>query len=135
MESLNSDMVRNSFNKKLFSSHGIRGTVQQKIAFATTYLLSKIWYVSQSIMLDDKMLKDIDKKVRDFVYVGENERPVQAVVYRTKEYGGLGLTCPMTKARAFILRNTMKAWKKRYESDLEYLISVSYTHLTLPTKA
>ena len=122
LESLNSDMVRNSFNKKLFSSHGIRGTVQQKIAFATTYLLSKIWYVSQSIMLDEKMLKEIDKKVRDFIYAGENERPVQAVVYRPTEYGGLGLTCPMTKARAFILRNTMKVWKRRDENDKEYVI-------------
>ena len=119
LESLNSEMVRNSFNKKLFSSYGIRGTVQQKIAFARTFLLSKIWYVSQSIMLEDGMLKDIDKKVRDFIYAGENERPVQALVYRPKEYGGLGLTCPMTKARAFILRNTVKAWKRRGAKDYD----------------
>ena len=34
----------------------------------------------------------------------------------------MGLTCPLTKARAFILRNTMKAWKRRDESGQEYAI-------------
>ena len=78
--------------------------------------------MSQSIILDEKRLRDIDKMVRDFIHAGENERPVQALVYRPKEYGGLGLTCPMTKARAFLLRNTMKAWKKREENGEEYVI-------------
>ena len=119
LEKINTDMVKESVFKKLFSSYGIRGTVMQKIYFVNTFILSKIWYAGQSIMLEEKVLRDIDKKIRKFIHVGENERPVQALVYRQKEFGGLGLHCPMTKSRALLVKNMLKAWKILEENDIQ----------------
>ena len=80
-------------------------------------MYSKVWYTAQSIMLDEKMLKELDKRIRNFIHAGENERPVQALVYREKEYGGLGLICPVTKSRAFLVKSMYKQWKKMGEAE------------------
>ena len=133
LEKLNSDMVKENVLVQLHGAYGMRGTVMQKVHFANSIVMSKIWYTAQSIQLEEKMLKEIDKKIRDFIHAGENERPVQAVVYRPKEVGGLGLICPLTKARAFTVKSMYKEWKmseteqERYPlygkiSDLETIL-------------
>ena len=110
LEQVNSEMVKESALHQLYGAYGMRGTVMQKIYYVNTFILSKIWYVAQTIMLEVKMLKELDKKMRNFIHAGENERPVQALVYRPKDLGGLGLICPVTKSKAFLLKNMYKEW-------------------------
>ena len=50
------------------------------------------------------------KRVLQFLYTGENERPVRAVNFRMKEQGGLGLIHPVWKARAFLVKNMIKEY-------------------------
>ena len=119
LEKINSDLVKDSVLKKLYSSNGIRGTVMQKVQFVNSFILSKIWYVSQTICLEVETLKYIDKLIRRFIHAGENERPVQALVYREKTYGGLGLICPLKKARAFFIKNMFLQWEKSLQIDAQ----------------
>ena len=105
LEQLNTDSVRNKVFQKLFASEGIRGTVLQKVRFANTYLLSKIWYVSQIFILEKSILIDIDRRICNFIFAGVNERPVRAICYRPKEMAGLNLTCVLNKSRTFMVKN------------------------------
>ena len=105
LEHLNTDLVKKKVLQKLFASEGIRGTVLQKIRFANTYLLSKIWYVSQIFILEKSMLMEIDRRIRNFIFAGENERPVRAICYRPSEMAGLNLTCVVNKSRTFMVKN------------------------------
>jgi hypothetical protein len=117
LEEINSKLVKEKVESQLYSTYGVRGTVKQKIEFVNTYMYSIIWYTAQSILLEEKMLKELDKKIRNFIHAGENERPVQALVYRPKEYGGLGLICPVTKSRAFLVKSMYRSWKKLEENE------------------
>ena len=56
------------------------------------------------VKLDSKILNGILKKALNFVYAGENERPVNQLNFRNKAQGGLGLINPIVKARHFWLR-------------------------------
>ena len=114
LEQVNSEYVKNKVLGKLFAASGIRGTVLQKTVYAITFLLSKVWYVAQSIMLLESMLKELDQKITKFIYVGQNERPVRALLYRPKELGGLQLICVSTKARSFMVKSML-----RQQEDLD----------------
>ena len=68
-------------------------------------MFSKIWYLAQCFKLDNKMLEKILAKALDFIYAGENERPVRALNFRPNDLGGLGLIHPKIKAKAFLIKN------------------------------
>ena len=86
----------------------MRGTPLQKAAYSNTYIFSKIWYVAQSIKLEASVLKKITQKILNFIWAGQNERPVRALNFRSKELGGLGLMCPATKAKSLLLKSMFK---------------------------
>ena len=87
---------------------GMRGTPLQKAAYANTYIFAKLWYVAQTIKLDQNIMKKITQKVLNFIWAGQNERPVRALNFRAKYLGGLGLMCPSTKSKAFLIKNMFK---------------------------
>ena len=51
------------------------------------------------------------KRAFDFIYAGENERPVRALNFRDKSLGGLGLINPLIKAKALLMKNMIKEFK------------------------
>ena len=113
LEQVNSENVWNKVLKKLYAATGIRGTVIQKTIYANVFLLSKVWYVAQSIILDPKMLMELDKKINNFIFAGENERPVRAIVYRSRVNAGLQLICVMTQARALMAKGMLQQQMER----------------------
>ena len=44
----------------------------------------------------------------NFIWAGQNERPVNALNFRPKELGGLGLMCPETKGRSLLHKSMAK---------------------------
>ena len=117
MEELNSKLVAQNFHNAIQKSYGIKGTLFQKVYFVNTYLFSKLWYTAQAIKLDKKTLENLLRKAMEFIYSGENERPVKAINFRPKQLGGLGLTHPVIKARALLVKNMYKDFLK-YECDI-----------------
>ena len=81
------------------------------------YILSKIWYVAQTIKLESDVLKKITQKVLNFVWAGQNERPVRALNFRSKDLGRLGLVCPATKSKALLLKSMGKDFAN-YENQI-----------------
>ena len=113
LEQVNSENIKNKVLKKLFAASGIRGTILQKTVYANVFLLSKVWYVTQSIILDSKMLMELDRQIRRFIFAGENERPVQPILYRSRAAGGLQLICACTKARSFMVKGMLEQQEEK----------------------
>ena len=108
LEKINSELVFKSFNDKLHASYGIRGTILQKVYFVNTYLFSKLWYVAQCFMIEKKIITKILKIALNFIYAGENERPVRVMNFRHKVSGGLGLIDPNIKCMALFIRTRLR---------------------------
>ena len=108
LEKCNSKEVFDVVNNHIMGKFSMRGTPLQKAAYANTYILSKIWYVAQTIKLDQTIMKKITQKVLNFIWAGQNERPVRALNFRAKCLGGLGLMCPNTKSKALLIKNMFK---------------------------
>ena len=95
LEILNMNLVAQNFYNSLQRAYVVRGTILQKVYYVNTYLLSKLWYTSQAFKLDEKIINKMLSKALDFIYSGENERPVRALNFRPTELGGLGLINPI----------------------------------------
>ena len=101
LEEVNGEKVKDAVFTALHGSHGVRGTPLQKTHHVNSNILSKLWYTGSTILLEKKLLVEIDKAMRKFIFAGQNERPVQAICYREKEDEGLGLICPLMKSKFF----------------------------------
>ena len=105
IDKLNTDLACQNFHFELSKSFGIQGTVFQKTYMVNTYLFSKIWYLSQVFKMDVKVINKLLSKAMQFIYAGENERPVRAVNFRETKEGGLGLFNPVIKSKAFLIKS------------------------------
>ena len=108
IDKLNSDLVSKCFFMACSNSWGIKGTILQKVYFVNTFLLSKLWYTAQSFKINVKILNKILSKSLDFIFAGENEKPVRPLNFRDKQLGGLGLINPSVKSKAFLIKNMFK---------------------------
>ena len=111
-ETLNTDLVVQNFYNALQKVLGMRGTILQKVYVVNTFLFSKLWYVSQVVKMKKKSMEKILARALAFIYGGENERPVRPLNFRDKDEGGLGLTCPITKAKALLVKNMINDFVK-----------------------
>ena len=123
LEVCNSRLVLTTVNNHLMGNFGIRGTPMQKISYVNMHVFSKIWYIAQSIRLDARTMKVITQKTLNFIWAGQNERPVRALNFRSKELGGLGLICPETKAKALLIKSMFKDFKN-YNYDHSLMLSL-----------
>merc|ERR1719481_1093602 len=60
--------------------------------------------------MNEKRIAHLLKSALNFIYAGENERPVRVLNFRDKARGGLGLIEPEIKAKALLGRNMYKQW-------------------------
>ena len=57
--------------------------------------------------MDPKVLEKILAKALGFIYSGENERPVRALNFRPKKFGGLGLIHPFIESKSFLIKSML----------------------------
>ena len=105
LEQINSEYVQQCFFDAYHRAWGVRGTIFQKAYYVNTFLLSKLWFSSQFIKLDEKMLNKILSKCLEFIYAGENEKPIRPLNFRHPSQGGIGLINPIIKAKALLVKN------------------------------
>ena len=79
-------------------------------------------------MIDQKVLDKILSKAMAFIYAGQTERPVRHLNFRGKDIGGLGLIHPNIKAKALLLKNMYREFKKLNCTIEEYEIQDLYGH-------
>ena len=110
MSRVNTETLMQVIRSTAFGVYGLSGSVYQRarVRFFNDSVLSKLWYVSQSVHLDVQMLEEVDKMGRDMVYRGHNERPVQQLSYRKVQDGGLGLIKSGVKCQALFYKAYIK---------------------------
>ena len=104
LEKINQEQVEKNFYMTLREMTGMKGTILQKVYCVNTYMLTKLWYTAQVIKMNPKKMEEIMKACMNFIYAGENERPVRALNFRPIKFGGLGLVEVSMKARALLLK-------------------------------
>ena len=109
IDKLNSDLACQNFYYELQKYFGFRGTIFQKVSIVNTYLFSKIWYLSQAFQMNHKDLEKVTSRALNFIYAGENERPIRPLNFRKKGQGGVGLIHPRIKSEAFLIKGLGKS--------------------------
>ena len=129
-EELNMDQVQNCFYMSLRNSAGIKGTLMQKVYCVNTYMFTKIWYTAQVVKLKKKKMDEMMKAAMNFIYAGENERPIRPLNFRPKQLGGLGLMDINVKAKSLLIKSMLRQRNKDqdiksmygYEDKLEGIL-------------
>ena len=112
--------MEKNFYMTLRNLNGVKRTIMQKVYCVNTYLLTKVWYTAQVFKMNNKKMEEIMKSCMNFIYAGENERPVRALNYRPVKYGGLGLVEVSIKAKSLLLRNMFKQVENKEEIRQTY---------------
>ena len=120
LEKINQEQVEKNFYMTLREMTGMKGTILQKVYCVNTYMLTKLWYTAQVIKMNPKKMEEIMKACMNFIYAGENERPVRALNYRPTKVGGLGLVEVSMKARALLMKNMIKQCGNRGDIQNKY---------------
>ena len=63
LEECNSNKVFEIINSQIMGKFSMRGTPLQKASYTNTYIFSKLWYVAQTIKLNQSIMKKITQKV------------------------------------------------------------------------
>ena len=110
---LNSTLAKNNVKGKLVENWGMQGTLFQKVYFINTFCLTKLNYIAQVFEISGKHCEELKKFILKFLYVGENERPVQILNFRQRKDGGLGLVHPLIKSKALLIKNVFRDFTER----------------------
>lgn len=94
--------------------------VVQRVWFAQTYCLSKLWYVSQVLPIPDGVVAALNKAVGDFVWSGSYFRVPFRNLCSPRTDGGLGLLHPKWKSQALF----MGRWMATVLQDTDSFASV-----------
>ena len=113
IEQANSQMVKEKVLAKLFENWGMKGSLMQKSYFVNVFCLTKLNYICQVFKLSQRHSDEIKKYILRFVYLGQNERPVQVINFRKPKLGGLGIINPQIKATSLLLKTMFRELKMR----------------------
>ena len=113
LEKINSELIKNKCLGNIFNNWNMTGTIDQKVYFLNTYCFSKLTYLSQAFIVDRKVLDEIKKYALKYIYIGRNERPIQSLNFRGKNFGGLNLVYPEIKAKSLLVKSMLKEIKLR----------------------
>jgi Reverse transcriptase (RNA-dependent DNA polymerase) len=94
--------------KHMLRQHSIRNlNVIQKVWFANTFVLSKLWYVSQVIPPGNAHIAKLKTAIGNFIWAGHLYRIDRAQLWLPRPQGGLSLTSIEDKTKALFLKNLM----------------------------
>ncbi|KAK3922595.1 LOW QUALITY PROTEIN: LINE-1 retrotransposable element ORF2 protein [Frankliniella fusca] len=100
--------------------------IVQRVWFAQTYCLSKLWYVAQVLPVPDGVVTALSKAVGDFVWRGSFFRVPFRNLCSPRTEGGLGLLHPKWKSQALF----MGRWMSTVLQDTDSFASVWLQVLT-----
>ena len=96
-------------------------TLKQCVVVAQTFALSKLWYVSQVLLLPHAFPKKIDAALSSFIFRGRHKRLKLAELQNSEEKGSLSLTCVATKAECLLLRQSLRILSRPEETSYQHL--------------
>ena len=93
-------------HKQMLSSRKL--TLFQRVTYANSCMLSKLWYISHIYPLSQKYAKEINKVIFNYVWSGRYEPIRRSTVFRPKQEGGLGIINCLIKSQIIMLNSFIK---------------------------
>lgn len=134
------EMVKNNFDKlisnlkhtiRMFSTRRMHLT--EKVVVINTYVLSKLWYISQILPPDNRQMAEIKMIVGQFLWSHHKMFRVQRdQLYLDKTLGGLALIDPETQSQSLFIRNLL--FKNDVKIDHPLRNMTKFKNLTANTK-
>ena len=114
------------FNRKL--------TLHQRVTYANTCLLSKLWYISHVYPLKENHAQNVNKVLFLYIWGGRYEPVKRSVLYRAKDQGGLAVINCLLKSRTLMLNTFIKCYTHdAYINSLMFHYCHSRLSNVLPT--
>ena len=98
-----------------------RLSLYQRVAYANSCLVSKIWYTAHIYPLTETYAKEINKIIFQYIWGGRYEPIRRSTVYRSKKEGGLGIINCMCKSKTIMINTFLKSYThEEYKNSLMY---------------
>jgi hypothetical protein len=92
----------------MFRNNSIRNlNLIQKVWATNTFILSKLWYVSQVIPPGNQQIAQLKRVIGNFLWAGHLYRIDRRQLWLTRKEGGLSLISIEYKMKALFLKNVM----------------------------
>ena len=98
-----------------------RLSLYQRVAYANSCMLSKMWYTAHIYPLTESYAKEINKIIFQYIWGGRYEPIRRSTVYRSKKEGGLGIVNSMCKSKSIMINTFLKSYTHEdYKNSLMY---------------
>ena len=98
-----------------------RLTLFQRVTYANSCMLSKIWYVTHIYPLTENAAKEINQILFLYIWNGRYEPICRTTVSRPRDEGGLGIINCLIKSKVIILNSFIRCnYSEDYHSPLMY---------------
>ena len=85
-------------------------TLHQRVSYANTCLMSKIWYTAHIYPLPDEHAKNFNKVLFQYIWGGNYEPIRRSTVCRPKNEGGLSVINCLVKAQTLMVKSFIKCY-------------------------
>ena len=107
-------------------------TLKQRVFISSTYGLSKLWYLAQVLQAPDKIIEEVEKICRQYLWRGRLEHLPWEELMANRDEGGLGIPHIKSKCDTLFLRNLNKGLQdETTRLHLSYWLGISLRN-TLP---
>lgn len=102
-------------------------TLMQRVQVIQSFALSKLWYLGQVLPIPSKMVEDLEKEIRSFLWIGRLEKLTYEELFNSVDQGGLGLTSVAAKCDALFATQLCRlmAHQGPYREHLRYWVGVN----------
>ena len=109
-------------------------TLHQRVAYANTCLLSKLWYISHVYPLKENHAQNVNKVLFLYIWGGRYEPVKRSVLYRAKDQGGLAVINCLLKSKTLMLNTFIKCYTHdAYRNSLMFYYCYSRLSNVVPT--
>ena len=96
-------------------------TLHQRITYANTCILSKLWYIAHVYPLPENYVKQINKVLFQYIWSGRYEPVKRTVLCRAKDEGGLAVINCSLKSKTLMLNSFLKCYNHdQYRNSLMF---------------
>ena len=115
----NWSLIYNKIQSHTHMLHNRRISLLQRVAYANSCILSKVWYVSHIYPLTGFYAKDINRTIFRYIWCGRYEPVRRTTVFKPKCEGGLGLINCQIKSKVLFANSFLKCYSNdEYKNPL-----------------
>ena len=120
----NINIVIDKIKKALFIWDGVFLNTLERIIISKTFILSKLWYVSNFVCISEQNIAKIEKTIYEFIWCNSFELIKRNTLILPYDSGGLNSVCIRTKINTCLIQNFINIYLNH--ERIFYQLSVKY---------